>query len=287
MFLLVCGNAVAMISDVFIKEFAHQVSVPQFVLLRTLITIVFLLPFLKLSHSDGLMTGWKVLLLRAQVSVFGIICMVVSLKYLSLASANAVFYTAPIMVSLMAAIFYREKLTPVSVTSVFLGFIGVLLILRPTSVELASLSALGVAVSQAVAIVLVKKLPKEKSPIESLFVMHLFMVPALLLLSLFVWQQITLGALVGALGSSIFIVCYNLAVLFAYRMAEANKIASSEYTGMLWAILAGWLFFSEVPDLWVLLGSGLIICPLVWLAYIDRSTKKAIELKQLHGVAGD
>ncbi|MEX1056695.1 MAG: hypothetical protein WED11_03090, partial [Natronospirillum sp.] len=66
------------------------------------------------------------------------------------------------------------------------------------------------------------------------------------------------------------ILCYNLTVLLAYRHVAANQVTSAEYTGLIWAILLGWILFAEVPDVWFIIGSTLIVGPLVLLSLNER-----------------
>lgn len=270
MLLLVIGNALALVSDAFVKAYSGEVSVAQFVLIRSIITLGFLAPFVIGTPLYRLKTGLGVQTLRAQISVVGTLCMVISLNHLTLATANAIFYAAPVIVMVLAVVLYRERLTPASLTAVVCGFVGVLIILRPADIQWQSLAAIGVALSLASNVLLIRKLPGEQTPMQMLLVMHVLMLPVLLVISLFSWQPIPASAWLGALGSSFFILCYNLTVLIAYRWAEANKITSSEYTGMVWAILGGWLIFGEIPDMPLLIGSSLIVLPLVWLAISEQ-----------------
>lgn len=277
MLLLVVGNALALVSDAFVKAYSAEVSVAQFVLIRSIITLGFLAPFVLGSTMRQLKAGWKVQALRAQISVFGTLCMVVSLNHLTLATANAIFYAAPVIVMLLAVMLFNERLTSASLVAVILGFTGVLIILRPASIQWHSLAAIGVAFSLAINVLLIRKLPAEQTPMQMLLVMHVLMLPALAVFSLFNWQPVSGDAWLGALGSSFFILCYNVTVLVAYRWAEANRITSSEYTGMVWAIIGGWLVFGEVPDLPLLLGSAMIVLPLVWLALSEHRMLKLPE----------
>jgi len=62
-------------------------------------------------------------------------------------------------------------------------------------------------------------------------------------------------------------------VLLAYRQVDANQVTSAEYTGLIWAVAIGWIWFGEVPDLWFLAGSLMIVVPLVLigLRHLKRS----------------
>ena len=96
--LLVIGNAMAILSDVFIKLLDPGAPVFQFAFLRCVLTLVFLLPLARKLDRSNLLGGLKVHAIRAHIHLVGIVCMVVALTNLPLATANAVFYAAPILV---------------------------------------------------------------------------------------------------------------------------------------------------------------------------------------------
>jgi len=129
--LLVIGNAMALISDVFIKLLEPGAPVFQFAFLRCLITLGLLLPLAGQLDRKNLFAGLKIHTFRAHIHLAGLLCMVIALGNLPLATANAVFYAAPILVMVLSVFLFREKLTPLSVTAVFSGFAGIVLILRP------------------------------------------------------------------------------------------------------------------------------------------------------------
>jgi drug/metabolite transporter (DMT)-like permease len=88
------------------------------------------------------------------------------------------------------------------------------------------------------------------------------------------WNPELLGY---ALASSLFILGYNITVLLAYQQVEASQVTSAEYTGLIWAVALGWILFAEVPDLWFVIGSSMIIIPLLLIAW-KQSRKRFFRL---------
>jgi drug/metabolite transporter (DMT)-like permease len=76
-----------------------------------------------------------------------------------------------------------------------------------------------------------------------------------------------------AAASAFFILGYSITVLLAYRQVDANQVTSAEYTGLIWAVLIGWIGFNEMPNLWFAVGSAMIVVPpiLVGLGSRQRS----------------
>ncbi len=261
--LLVIGNLLAIISDVIIKWVSGDVALFQFIALRLVITLALLLPFVGMVDRGRLFEGTSIHLLRAHVGLAGIVCMVIALGALPLATANAIFYAAPVLVMLFGVLLFGEKLRRSSLFTVISGLIGVLVILRPSELSWAGLAALGLAVALAINAVLVRKLPREQSVIHSLLLNYLLALPAAATLALIEGAPLDFSALNAAFGSALFILGYNMTVILAYRHVDASRVTASEYTGLVWAFILGWLLFAEVPDAWFWIGATLIVGPLL------------------------
>lgn len=268
--LLIIGNALAIASDVFIKLMEPGAPVFQFAFLRILLTFILILPAVKFIDRGKLFEGLGVHALRAHIHLLGILCMVVALTTLPLATANAIFYAAPVIVMLTSMLFLKERLTPLSIIAVVGGFGGVLVILRPVDIGLSALSALGAAVSLALAAVMVPLLPKGQSTVHKLFLNYLLIIPGTFIMAILEGAPWRTDVLVSALGSAVFILGYNASVLLAYRHVDASQVTSAEYTGLIWAIAVGWIWFGEIPDLWFFTGSLMIVAPLVMIGLNQR-----------------
>ncbi len=274
--LLVIGNAMALVSDVLIKLLEPGTPIFQFAFLRSLLTLLCLLPFMGQLNRQFLFAGFRVHAIRAHVHLAGTAFMVVALTQLPLATANAVFYAAPILVMVLSVLFFRESLSPLSLIAVISGFTGILLILRPTSISWAALAALATALTLAISAVLVRKLPRQQSTVHKLFLNYLLILPAAGALAWWEGAPWDTGLLFSAAGSAVFILAYNVTVLLAYRQVAANQVTSAEYTGLIWAVLIGWIGFGEVPDLWFAVGSAMIVVPLILLGLRSRRQSQRV-----------
>ncbi|QFS88922.1 MULTISPECIES: DMT family transporter [unclassified Marinobacter] len=270
MLLLVIGNAMAIISDVFIKLMEPGAPIFQFAFLRCIITLLLLLPLAGQLNRKHLFTGLKVHAARAHIHLIGLLCMVIALANLPLATANAVFYAAPILVMVLAALIFQEKLSTMSVIAVFSGFSGIVVILRPVEFNWAAIAALAAALTLAINAVMVRKLPKEQTTVHKLLLNYLLIIPAAGALALWEGAAWDSSILISAGGSAVFILGYNITVLLAYKQVDANQVTSAEYTGLIWAVLIGWIGFNEMPDLWFAVGSAMIVVPLILVGLRSR-----------------
>ncbi|WP_243977601.1 DMT family transporter [Vibrio natriegens] len=274
MLLLIVGNLIAVISDALIKSVGNDVPVFQFVLFRQVSAVLFLLPFCLLSRPTHFMEGFKWHAIRAHVWLLGAIFMVFAISSLPLATANAIFYAAPLMMLPIAALFFKEQLSKQSVAAAIMGFLGVLVIIRPDQIDWAAISAFVVAMSIAVNNLLIRKIPREQSVMHTLLMTNLAGIPVALLLVFIEGKPWNWGAFPVAAGSSLFIMIYAATCVLAYRSIESNKIASAEYSGLIGAAVIGFIWFDELPDIFMAIGTVMIIVPLIWLSKRERRIRK-------------
>jgi drug/metabolite transporter (DMT)-like permease len=274
MLLLIVGNLIAVISDALIKSVGNDVPVFQFVLFRQVSAVLFLLPFCLLSRPTHFMEGFKWHAIRAHVWLLGAIFMVFAISSLPLATANAIFYAAPLMMLPIAALFFKEQLSKQSVAAAIMGFLGVLVIIRPDQIDWAAISAFVVAMSIAVNNLLIRKIPREQSVMHTLLMTNLAGIPVALLLVFIEGKPWDWGAFPVAAGSSLFIMIYAATCVLAYRSIESNKIGSAEYSGLIGAAVIGFIWFDELPDIFMAIGTVMIIVPLIWLSKRERRIRK-------------
>jgi drug/metabolite transporter (DMT)-like permease len=272
-FILVLGSLFATLCDVSIKLAGPEVAVFQFTFLRAIIMCLILFPIVYIRHvyrpQSNFFIGLKFHFFRGNLWVLASVLLVVSLAELSLATANAVFYTAPIFIMIFGAFFYKERLSFEIVLGTLLGFVGILVILRPTEFSLGMISAILFAVVLATNSLLIKKLPQEQDMLSGLCITQCFALPLAGMLALWEGAGFHPDILLYSALSSVFSILYSVSCLIGYRYIESSKVTSAEYSGLVFAFLVGWWVFGETPDLWLFVGSFLIILPLLYLSHQD------------------
>lgn len=271
--ILVLGSFFATLCDVFIKMAGADVAIFQFTFFRAVCMCLILCPIAVMKYlrstKSAARLGLKLHFLRGNLWVLGAVLLVISLSELSLATANAVFYAAPIFIMLFGAFFYKERLSVDVVLAVVLGFIGILVILRPTEVTFAMISAILFAVVLAANSLLIKKIPQEQSMFYGLFVTQLFALPMVSGLAIWEGEKFEFEVLIYAALSSVCSILYSVSCLVGYRYVASSKVTSAEYSGLIFAFLLGWWIFGDTPDLGVFLGSIFVITPLLYLSHRD------------------
>ncbi|MGF1777936.1 DMT family transporter [Vibrio nomapromontoriensis] len=275
MLLLVFGNQIAILSDAMIKSVGNDVAVFQFVFFRQISAVLLLLPLFLLSKPKNLTAGLKWHIVRAHVWLFGAVFMVYAISSMPLATANAIFYAAPLMMLPLAALFFGEKLSSQTIAAAIMGFAGVLVIIRPDQIDFAALAALVVALTIAVNNLLIRKLPKEQSVVHTLLITNLVGIPVSLCLVYMEGETWDWSAFPTAAASSTFILIYAATCVLTYRAVDSNKIASAEYSGLIGAVAVGLLWFGEMPDIFMAIGTLMIVVPIIWLTKREKRRNRS------------
>lgn len=273
--LLVLANLLASLSDVSLKVLNGEVPTFEYVFIRQFISLFFILPFwLKLpkaQYKEGccMITFW-----RAQFIVGGSACAMIAITHLTLATANAMFYVAPLMM-LPMSIFLLKEAPPLSkYIATGVGFVGVLIVLRPDQFHWAAIIALGSALTMAICNILIRRLPAKQHIISTLFWTTVMTLPLALLLAIFEWEVISFINIMWIVAINIFVLAYHALVVIAYKKSAVSNIALAEYSGLAFVTLFGIMWFNEVPDLLTGLGILLIVVPMMplpWKKYVFKN----------------
>lgn len=205
---------------------------------------------------------WGLHLLRGLAGVGLLTLFTTALRTLGLAEAYTLSFVAPLLITLMAIPLLGERVRLWQVLCTGLGFVGVLVALRPGQgvfVSVGALAALGAAGCYALHSVL-GRLISRTEPSASLVLWTL--VSMTVFGGLLAWPQWTPvraehALLLAGLAVSGFL--GQLAISEAFRHGQASVVAPFEYSALGWAVLIDWMFWHAVPDGWTLGGAFIII----------------------------
>ncbi|MAY71852.1 MAG: EamA family transporter [Halomonas sp.] len=260
-----------------ISKWLGEVHSPlQIIFFRTLVSLPLIM---LLAHQGG---GLRTLstrrpgvhLIRGLIYTGTMGCFVLGLTMMPLAEGTAIAFAAPLFVSLLSVPLLGERVSMPVVLASLVGFAGVLVIVRPGSegISLGALSMLGAAVFYALMMITARRYGAREHLWAMVFYMTLvpFVVTGLALP--LVWQAPALEHWPAFLMSGVLGVGATAFITLAFRHAPAAIAAPFDYTAMLWAVLLGWMFWDEVPDLGVLIGGTLIIASGLAIAYQEGRT---------------
>ena len=179
---------------------------------------------------------------------------------MSLADAHSVGALCPVIVVALSVIILKEKVTTKVWIAIFIGFVGVLIVLRPASTifDIKSLIPLAAAFFVGLYQVITKKISEYDSPEVSLFYTSIVGILVTSLLAINFWQPTNISSYSIFLGIGIF---FSLGFYFqinALSNARASIIQPFHYTLIFWAIILGYIFYGDIPDIFTIIGAIII-----------------------------
>ncbi|WP_188237240.1 DMT family transporter [Sphingopyxis sp. LK2115] len=189
-----------------------------------------------------------------------------ALARLPIAEAIALAFVAPLMALYMAAIFLGEKIGPRSIAASLLGLAGVIVIVAGKlggDYSDEALLAVGAvflsAVFYAYNLILARRQAKMAEPLEIAFFQNAFVAAILALGAPWFLAVPAAGHAPHIVGAAALATASLLLLSWAYARAETQILATTEYTGFLWAMLFGWMFFDEAVTWPTIAGAALIV----------------------------
>ncbi|KJE34534.1 membrane protein [Thalassospira sp. HJ] len=274
-----CGGVAALcINDALAKSLMDHYSPFQIIFLRNIIALPFaFLLALKMGGYRGLRsTRVGVHFMRGVIWIAATVMFFTSIHHLGLAEATALAFVAPLFITALSAIFiarvgWRRWL------AVSVGFLGVLVIVRPGAATFELISLLPIATAFTYAILMLSARFVDTRETMWTLLLYLSLTSAILtsIPVLFVWSPVRAEdiwlflaiALCGSLGMAM--------ITQAFRFAEAPTVAPFDYTALIWATALGWLFWGETPDMLTFVGAAIITAS--GLFVIFRESKVASE----------
>ena len=225
---------------------------------RFLVGTLLILPFVPLS-AWSLLCNWRIWV-RATILAMGISCIQTALQTEEIATVFAAFFIGPLISYVLAVIFLREPVTPMRSAVIVLGFIGVLIVVRPgMGASIGILWAVAAGTCYGVFLTMSRWLGPLASPLAMTFI-QLF-IAALVLLPLGLGNLPTFTGTVAGLTliSALCSMMGNLLLLYAYQLVPATRIAPLVYFQLVAAVGLGWLIFNDLPDIWTWTGLVVIL----------------------------
>lgn len=210
---------------------------------------------------------------RAVGEVLGTVLFLTALFNMPIANATAILQSVPLAVALGAAWFLGEQVGWRRYVAIGIGFLGVLIIVRPGSegFNVYALLALGAIVFIVLRDLSTRSLSREAPAAYVVFVTS-FVITALAGIAAVAteWRPIETMHMVRLSASGMFLLLGYLFGVSSMRVGEIGFTQPFRYTLILWAILLGILMFGEWPDLWMLVGSAVVVATGLFTLYRER-----------------
>jgi drug/metabolite transporter (DMT)-like permease len=227
-------------------------------------------------------TGWQ--LGRSVALLASTICFFTGVKYLPLAKAASISFTAPFIVALLAWPLLREPLSVRRLAGVGAGFIGVLIVIRPGSdvFHWSALLILASATWYAIYQVFTRKVAGRDLPETSAVYSALVGTVVMSMAIPFVWTPVqSLGdaALLVSLG--LFGGLGHYCVARAMTYAAASVVAPFQYWQLIGSVAVGWAFMGSLPDAWTWVGAAVIVSAGLYIGWLEtRETRQTRDTRR-------
>ncbi len=262
-----------------IKLAGQRLPVTQILFVRQLGMTLMLVPVLARTFPASLKTAH--LPLQGARIVLALIAMMTgftAVVNMPLADATAIAFAKSFFVTIFAVFILKETVGVYRWSAVFVGFIGVLVMVRPGTEGFSIYGVMAIvgAASAGLVMVIIRKLTRIDPPstilaYQAIGVGLIMAIPAFL-------QWITPTPVEWLLLASIAVVSYfaQKANILAYTYGEASLLASLDYVRLLYATLFGWFLFTELPSMSTWIGAGIIVVASIYTVHRERRRKQRL-----------
>ena len=214
----------------------------------------------------------KLQVLRSFFSIIESGCFVLAFRYLSLADVHSVGSLTPVIIVTLSAFILKEKVSPKTWIAIFVGFLGVLIILRPglSIFDIKSLLPLMAAFFLGLYQVVTRKVSENDSTETSLFYTSLIGFIVMSILAFVYWQPLTLNSYFLFTCIGIF---FSMGIYFqiiALSKARASIIQPFHYTLIFWAIILGYLVYDDLPNIPTIAGAIIIAASGIYVLRVGK-----------------
>ena len=293
---IVLGMFIFAVQDTLVKYIYNSIALYEMYFIRSLVSFLIVILYLKITNKTIIFkTHYPILTtLRVILFFFGFSSFYISLAVMPLATANALFFCSPFIITIFARFILKEEVGFQRWLAVVVGFIGVYIVLDPDFGNFNYFSLLPVlcAFCYACSMIIIKK-TSEKDNVYSQVLQ--FYIAAMIISAIFYFIigdghyntsdhpafqfifrkwfnnlefSMPYMVILGVVAAGSF-----LALFTAYRIASPAVISPFEYTILLWASLSGWFIFGEIPNTRTFIGMFLIVCGGIYI-FIRENIKK-------------
>ena len=296
---ILLGMMVFAVQDSIMKYIYSFVNLYEVYLVRTLVSLIIILLFLKITKRPIVFKTQYPLLTFCRVILFffGFSSFYISLTVLPLGFATALFFVTPFLITIFAHFFLKEKIGIRRWSAIVVGFIGVYITLNPDFSNFNYLSLLPIlcAFCYSLSMIIIKKTSDKDSVYTQTFT---FYFGAMFFSIIFYFvigdgqydtidhpasQFIFREWFVNLESSILFMVTTGvtatvafLLLFTAYRIASPAVVSPFEYSILLWAPLIGWIYFEEIPNLNTVIGILIIVSSGIYIFIREKAQDQSI-----------
>lgn len=277
--LMVVGTVFFSSMHALIRFMSADLHAFELAFFRNLFGVLVVLPWMLRSGLAPLKTKRLGLhSVRGLLNGIGMLMFFYAVSITPLADVIALSFTAPIFATILAIVFLGEVVGSRRWAAIFVAFLGTMVILRPGLMEITQgqFLAMASAALWACSLIMIKVLSRTETSITIIAYMIIFQVPVSGLAAATVWvtpslEQVCVMAIMGMLGT-----VGQWLLIEALKEGDTNVVMPFDFLKMIWAVLLGFLFFNELPDIFTWIGSSIIFLSAIYIAWRESKIRKRL-----------
>jgi drug/metabolite transporter (DMT)-like permease len=283
--LMVCSAAMFACMAVMIRLASKELHAFEIAFFRNFFGLVFTLPLL-LHHGTGILKTDKLHLYtgRCLIGIVSMLCGFWAIVHLPLAKAVTISYSTPIFVTILAVLFLGEVVRGRRWAAVGLGFIGVLVIMRPGTegFDGNTLVALTASVLSAIVAISIKVLSRTEKPDAIVIWTTLLWVPMSLVPALFVWEWPSGWTWAWVVAAGFFGTAGHMFWTRALKRADASLLTPISFMQVPFVAVLAWWLFDETVTAWTAAGAAIIFGANAYIAHREaRVASRAVTDREI------
>jgi len=278
LWMLVTGLLFVCVTGI-VRHLGSDMPATEAAFLRYAFGLLLILPaFRHLWHRMPSPREWRNFALRGFVHGIAVMLWFYAMARIPIAEVTAIGYTAPIFVTIGAALFLGERLQARRIGAVIAAFGGALIILRPGFQELSSgqLAQLCAAPLFACSFLMAKKFTAEAPPSLIVAMLSVFCTLTLLPGALLQWRDPTWDEVGWLALTAVVATAGHYTLTRAYECAPITLTQPVQFLQLVWATLLGITVFGEPLDPWVLLGGGIIVGAATYISHREMVVARRV-----------
>ena len=272
--LTVSGSFFAVLMESLIRSAQYDSNVYTIGFLRFLFGLIIIFPYLiKKKFIPYKTKNFKFYFIRGLFNLPMMILGFGALVYVPFEQFKALHFLSPIIVVLLSFIIFREKVYMYRILALVIGFIGMLIIVRPGIVDF-NIGTIMILISLtfwSLIIIVSKFVSKDDSPITMVTYQYTLMTIFALPLAIYFWQMPSLQSLIFVFIGAISGTILHLSLALSYKYAELSVTQPVWFSGLIFGSAFGFFVFNETPDVWTWIGGIVVFSSVLLITYNERS----------------
>ena len=284
-FLIIISIIFGTLMGTFIKLAQEELNVFTTGFLRFFFGFLIITPYILKTKFEVFSTkNLKIHILRSALNLPAMLLGFAALAMLPLEKMTAIHFIVPIIVTILAVIFLKEKIYLYRSIALVMGFLGMLIILRPGIIDISIgiYMALISSLIWSVVIILTKKVSKDDSAITILSHQYVYMSLFSFPLVIYFWDQPSLKTIIFILCAAMSGTILHIALNHAYKLVDVTMTQPYSFLGLVVSSIIGYFVFSVKPDFYTWLGASVIFCGVLLISYRELQLNKEITRKRLN-----